>query len=176
MKFGLRFLFALTTIAAIVVAVIVTRQRHERALEKHQQKFDVMIDAVHDLTETLPKAIKAMPGVMDQLKRGNPLAPGNALSGGHSGTSSSGALRQNGDITYRFNYYFPDASGAPTPATTIKVTVSSKVDWKNLGHHTLHVSHKDNELSGKAAKFIEAELLRNKALNEDDYLRIEMIP
>ena len=172
MRFNLKFLFVVTTIVAIVVAVVLMKQRHEAALELHQQHFSALRSAVLDLTESLPKAIRDREDVFEQLKQSNPLAPGNALSGGHSGTSRGGMVGLPAAIHYRFHYYFPaGANGVASDETTIKADLHCEVDWETLGQHTVIITHHPSDLSRQAAQHIQSELQKS----EKDYLKIEVV-
>ena len=172
MRFNLRFLFVLTTIVAVVVSVVVMKRRHQAALELHRENFSALIGAVGSLPESLPPAIRGMPGVLEQLQRANPLAPGNALTGGHSGSSSGGLIGRPMQVHYRFHYYFPaDKNGVASDETTAKVIVHSEVDWELLGRHNATITYHPNDLSRQAARHIQAEL--TKTLR--DYLQLKVV-
>lgn len=152
------------------------KQRHQRALELHRQKFVAIKEAVGDLTESVPNFIKELPGVWEQLEQANPLAPGNALSGGHGGTSSGGLIGNHAKVQYTFEYYWPDPeTRAYTPETTVKVVVSCVVDWEELGHHTILITPNNNHFSRETARYITSILLNDKKYKLDGYPRVEMI-
>ncbi len=156
MRFRLRTVLVVVTVACILMAVgqrIVSR-RHR--LREHHLAFSRVDSAVSSLDSKLRQKILGMPAVFSQIQQVNPVDPPMALAHSISGESMAFGTHQ---FTRSFHYDWQMPNGSRSEG--IQITVSSVLKEDSFDAHVVRLTYETNNLNDAVASWIDEQLSQN---------------
>lgn len=156
MRFQLRTLLGLITVACVLMAVGLSIINHRNRLREHSLTFLNVGNNVSSLDSKLRRKLLRMPTVVAQLQRANPVDPPMAL--GQSITGESKAFGTY-EFTRSFHYDWQLPNG--TRCEGIKVTVNSVLKEDAFEDHVVRLTYETSKLNDEVASWIGDQLARN---------------
>lgn len=156
MKFHLRTLLGLVTVACLLLAVGLRIINHRNRVHQHRLAFLNVDSSVSSLDSELRRHILQMPAVAAQLRQANPVDPPMAL-----GQSVTGESKAFGTYEFArvFHYHWQLADGSRCEG--IKVTAASVLKEGSLDGHLVRLTYEPSELNDEVASWIGEQLERN---------------
>ena len=164
MKFRLRTLFILVTLAAILVSGWVARKRLAQRIAQRRLTFMELEETIKRLDEPLIDMVCELPAVRTELERANPVDPKSAI-----GQSITGQGLFFGQYQFAREIELSWQTPQGDWETGVHLELKSMLDESGREPHVIQIWHDDSELNRQVANWLQ------KRLKQPAKLRFEVL-